>query len=636
MQRDDHHTMQSETSKEKRPFLAFAYRRCKKSLLQIPKSTKKGITKAVKYTINLFKKRKSTKGAGKKTCSSCLEREKASAGVQKAEGPSQKASADANSNASGAEMEESPEVFAGVLEYLNALMAIFGNANPKTSDFTMPIVLLNHLKENKTGDRTELENLEESICSTLSQGSEDSPLLSGNTVKYLIAKTLDPSLYVRHWLGKNKCLRRTYVNMYYAILGPLNVDDRDCLRSARNVTALLDVVKQVKKHIISLMENTRNLKRTGTNIEVSMQMESFVSEIEVTEEIENFLNPKPVIVQEEAAIEPESTEQTAPAEQPAEPVESASIEQPAETVQTAPIEQPAESAPIEQPVEPAESAPAELVESEPVESASIEQPAEPVETAPIEQPAEPVESASIEQPAETVQTAPIEQPAETVETVPIEQPVEPVESASIEQPAETVETALAEQPVEPVETASAELVEPVEAAPIEQPVESEPVEAAPIEQPVESEPVESASIEQPAEAAPIELVEPAESAPAELVEATEPANHEKEIEPTVTAESASIEQLVVPVESFATEEDFSLVPVDAKEKPAPPKLAEPSSTDGESEQAEASASCQSSEPLSESAKSDELPQAAIESCAHVLPNRCTAVMAVEEPSPSPK
>ncbi|KAI5135235.1 hypothetical protein NEAUS07_1071 [Nematocida ausubeli] len=182
-----------------------------------------------------------------------------------------------------------PALLADVLEFIATLENVIKQTNTKTSELSLPFVLIHTMKTSSTLCKKSLSKVEEKLYTDITTKSHRNLLISGIVVKYIISRSFEPSTYIRYWLSKSVEFEAAYTSLYQATLESLTAEIPESLRSKFGVFVLNRVIGVVKKQIIKKLENVKLPRNQQPNLEVSFKTPVFENGLRITNEVNTFL-----------------------------------------------------------------------------------------------------------------------------------------------------------------------------------------------------------------------------------------------------------------------------------------------------------------------------------------------------------
>ncbi|KAI5146168.1 hypothetical protein NEPAR07_2165 [Nematocida parisii] len=174
-------------------------------------------------------------------------------------------------------------------ELISKIQKIISSSNPKTSDLSLPMVIVHSMRESSLDLSNSLFNAEEKLYSSLMSGKKPNTLISGRIVKYLISKAYEPSTYLKYWLAKNSDFEKAYTELYQSTLASLTTDVEDCLRSEFPVMFFTEVIHEIKAQLVKKLSAVKLQKAEHNELEVLFVSPSISSGLETTKEIDTYL-----------------------------------------------------------------------------------------------------------------------------------------------------------------------------------------------------------------------------------------------------------------------------------------------------------------------------------------------------------
>ncbi|KAI5160320.1 hypothetical protein NEAUS03_1074 [Nematocida ausubeli] len=182
-----------------------------------------------------------------------------------------------------------PALLADVLEFIASLENVIKQTNTKTSELSLPFVLIHTMKTSSTLCKKSLSKVEEKLYTDITTKSHRNLLISGIVVKYIISRSFEPSTYIRYWLSKSVEFEAAYTSLYQATLESLTAEIPESLRSKFGVFVLNRVISVIKKQIIKKLENVKLPRNQHPNLEVSFKTPVFENGLRITNEVNTFL-----------------------------------------------------------------------------------------------------------------------------------------------------------------------------------------------------------------------------------------------------------------------------------------------------------------------------------------------------------
>ncbi|EIJ89682.1 hypothetical protein NEPAR06_1403 [Nematocida parisii] len=250
-----------------------------KKAIKIPKSTYKKVKKGVKYiakkTISVFKKSKKTRkpensdgspesnGSGNEMS---LEKH-GSSKKSLSRGPLKNTRRIHPSHAM-----QSKHVIVDIINdaccYINAIEKIVRNNLTHSIDSRTPLAILEYMRENNLEISTAVEAIEQKHIDRILK-EKDSPsetvsrrMPTNIRTKNCILEELQPTIYLKYLFAHSPVLRKSYTGLYNTLQYALTVRAPRTTHVVNDVFLYLEVVKQVKLHII---EKVSKLKRASCN-----------------------------------------------------------------------------------------------------------------------------------------------------------------------------------------------------------------------------------------------------------------------------------------------------------------------------------------------------------------------------------
>lgn len=181
------------------------------------------------------------------------------------------------------------ELLAEVLAYIGEVKSIVESSDKNTSDLVVPILLLHKMKETPLSSAKPLKEIEKKFYFEITFKNEPDTELSGNVSRYIMAKVLEPSPYIKYWLAKSPSLGNAYRELYNSVLKCLAVEDETSSRSKRNVLFFSKVMKLLKGQIIHKLSEIKPKTKFQLELEVYFPAPIYRKHLEKTKEVVDFL-----------------------------------------------------------------------------------------------------------------------------------------------------------------------------------------------------------------------------------------------------------------------------------------------------------------------------------------------------------